>query len=116
MWANITAKCWINIEEQDSDTELAHSISSESDISDSTQSSVEASDGLPEEIEPLHSYLAEIESLVDRLFDLSILIRGASRNFRSNRAAMHVEIDAEGADVLEEFRPIVSLKIKWLCK
>lgn len=107
----------INNGENDPDTDLARSISSGSDISESTQSSAEDSEEDADlETEALQSYLAEIESIVDRLFDLSILIRGTSRNFRSNRAAMHLEKDAEGVDVLEEFNRIVALKIKWLCR
>ena len=60
-------------------------------------------------------YHCEVVSIVDKLFDVSILIRGTSRNFRASRAAVHVERDAEGNDVLPEFKTLVSLKIRGLC-
>ena len=106
----ITAKRLINNDEKEFDTELADSVSSDSD---SIEIPPEASD---EETDCLRSYLSVIESIVDRLFDLSILIRGTSRNVRSSRASMHVEKDANGDDILEEFERIVEWKIKWLCQ
>ena len=60
-------------------------------------------------------YYAAVVSIIDKLFDVSILIRGASRNFRTSRAAAYIEKDAEGNDVLGNFKRIVSLKIKGLC-
>ena len=57
-----------------------------------------------------------IDNIIDRLFGVSILIRGVLPNFRANRAAMHIERDEQGNDVLEEFKAVLSLRIKWLCR
>jgi hypothetical protein len=62
----------------------------------------------------LRQYYDEVAAIVDRLFDMSILIRGVKRNFRASRAAAHVERDAEGKAVLPEFRNIAYLKISGL--
>src|SRR5277367_3311915 len=57
----------------------------------------------------LQCYYNEIVSIVDKLFAVSILIRGTSPNFRASRAAAHVQKDAEGIDVIAEFKSIVAL-------
>ena len=62
----------------------------------------------------LRGYYNQVINFVNKLFDISILIRKASRKFRTRRAAAHVEKDAEGEDVLSEFKYIISLKIKGL--
>lgn len=91
---------------------------SESDSS-SDSTSYRSVESAPSSHEPnnraLQRYYDEVVSIIDKLFDVSILIRGASRNFRTSRAAAHVETDAEGNDVLSEFKTIVSLKIRGLC-
>ena len=60
-------------------------------------------------------YYDEIDSIIDKLFEVSTLIRGTPRNFHTDAAAAHVEKDAEGNDALIEFKRMVSLKIKGLC-
>ena len=62
----------------------------------------------------LQGYYDQVVDFVNKLFDISILIRKASRKFRTSRAAAHIEKDAEGNDVLSEFKSIISLKIKGL--
>jgi hypothetical protein len=90
----------------------------ESDISFDSESLGTGSDNSTDSIQVpdnlAQSYYNEIVSIVDKLFDISTLIRGASRNFRNSRAAVHVEKDAEGKDLLEEFKQIVALKIRGL--
>ena len=68
------------------------------------------------EIPDLRSYYDDVVQIIDKLFDVSMLIRRASRNFRATRAASYVERDADGNDVLEQFKKIVSLKVKGLCQ
>jgi len=75
--------------------------------------STDASGRLSGEQEPLKDYYEEMVNVVDELFEVSILIRSTSRNFRTSRAAAYVETDDEGNDVLEKFGDIVALKIKW---
>jgi hypothetical protein len=85
---------------------------SASDLSGSESLSLQstASSEDKPEIPVLQRYYDEIVSIVDKLFDISILIRGATRRFQASRAAIHVEKD----DALEEFKRIVFLKIKGL--
>ena len=64
--------------------------------------------------EPLNLYYYQIIYLINKLFDISILIRRASRKFRTSRAATHVEKDEDGNDILAEFRTIVRLRIEHL--
>jgi hypothetical protein len=103
---------WIHFDSDagSSETESNSSLSSTSLCGRNSQISHQ-----PEDTNPFGSYLQEVVSLVDKLFDVSILIRGSSRNFRAGRAAAHVEKDAEGNDLLQEFKSIVSLKITGLC-
>ena len=60
----------------------------------------------------LQGYFDAIVSIVDKLFDASILIRGVSGNFRADRAAEYAEKAVR--EVLEEFKTLVALKIRWL--
>jgi hypothetical protein len=109
----------------DSDVESVHSGNSASHSGSETGSeissgsdntpSIDSTDGLSDKEEALRSYYNGVVSTIDKLFDASILIRGTSRNFRASRAATHVEKDAEGNNVIEQFKTIVALKIKWLC-
>jgi hypothetical protein len=71
----------------------------------------------PDEVSPnpLQGYHDEVVSIVDKLFDVSILIRGSSPNFRASRAAAHGEKDPERNDLLTEFKSIVSPRIAGLC-
>lgn len=87
---------------------------SDSDISISTGSDSAASSAAGSGHETqldLRRYCDEIVSLVDKLFSVSILIRGTSPNFRASRAAVHVEKDQEGVDLVAEFKSIVVLRI-----
>lgn len=63
---------------------------------------------------PLQDYYDEVVDVINTLFDNSILIRKASRKFRTTRAAAHIEKDGEGNDVLLEFKSMISLRIKGL--
>src|SRR5213592_697626 len=95
--------------------------SSESDISLDSELSP-TSGGSNHQVDTLQSYFNEIVDIVDKLFNISILIRKSSQNVRTSRAAAHIEKDEEGHDVLPEFKSIVSLRIvglfpetsKWL--
>ena len=98
-----------SIYESDSEADSKYSELS-SDTSDSDGSP------LPSEHKPIQAHNDTIANIVDRLFGVSILIRGVSANFRADRAATHVERDTEGNDVLEEFKVFTALKIKWLCR
>jgi hypothetical protein len=99
---------------RDSISEMGSEISSDSESIHSAQST-EISHRLSDE-ETLESYYDEVVDIVDKLFDISILIREVSRNFKISRTAAYIEKDEEGNDVLEEFKKIVSLKIKGLCQ
>jgi len=92
------------------DAETGTTIELESVDSDQ---STDALDRLSEEQEPFQDYYVEIVNVVDELFEVSILIRSTSRNFRTSRAAGYVELDDKGDDVLEDFKNIVTLKIEW---
>jgi hypothetical protein len=104
-----------------------HCSSSDSDVSSLSESTVssdseplrrDGSEGTPGFHDPgehiLQSYQEEVVAIIDRLFDISILVRGAGRNFRITKAAVHVEKDSEGNDLLAEFESITRLKIEWL--
>jgi len=94
-----------SVSETESDTsELPHSVKSEG----SSRELVE------ENTYSLRGYYDQVVNFVHKLFDISLLIRKASRKFRTSRAAAHIETDAEGNDVLTEFNRITSLKIKGL--
>jgi len=69
------------------------------------------SEGLAYEYDVIQGYYDAVISIVDKLFDVSILIRGTTSNFRTSRAAVHVEKDL----ALEGFKRMVYLKIKGLC-
>jgi hypothetical protein len=61
----------------------------------------------------LQGYHDLVVDFVNKLFDISMLIRKASGNFRTSRSAAHMERDTEG-NVLSEFKVILDLKIKGL--
>ena len=86
---------------------------SDSDISISIKSTTVSSAAAPDhgDAPDLRSYYNEIVRIVDKLYAVSILIRGTSPSFRVTRAAAHVEIDADGTDVIAEFKSIVALRI-----
>lgn len=89
----------------------------DSDSSFELQASVESEgSSRPLKTHSLKVYYDEFVSIVDQLFDLSILIRGVSRNFRISRAAAHIEKDGDGTDALHEFKRIVSLRIVGLAQ
>ena len=87
---------------------------SESDISLDSELS-RTSGGSNRPVDAIQSYCNEIIDIIDKLFNVSILIRRGSRNFRTSRAAAHIEKDEEGHDVVPEFKSIVSLRIAGLC-
>lgn len=62
----------------------------------------------------LQGYHKQVVDFINKLFDISFLIRKASRNLRTNRSTTHVEKDAEGKDVLAEFKSMLILKIAGL--
>jgi hypothetical protein len=77
-----------DIDESDSETNSKYS-----------EPSLNASDSdsswLPSAHNAIQAHIDAIANIVDRLFGVSILIRGVSANFRADRAATHVERDAE---------------------
>ena len=87
----------------------AESDTSESQTSDSNESSEPVN-----ERTLLHGFYDQLVNFVNKLFNLSALIRKASRNFRMSRAAAHIEKDADGNNVLLEFKSIVAMKIRLL--
>ena len=97
------------------DAEAESETSLDSEESSNFSQSTESSDQLPAAEKAAKYYYYGVVSIVDKLFDASILIRGATRNFRTSKAAAYIERDCEGQDILEEFKKIVSLKIKGLC-
>lgn len=90
--------------------------SGEIDESSSTSSSSTDSQGDSRSMMPrsFRAYYTEVASIIDKLFQLSIFMRGTgrARKFRMTRAAAYVERDQEGNDVLPEFRTFVEFMIK----
>jgi hypothetical protein len=64
----------------------------------------------------LEEYYDQIVDFLNKLFNLSARVQNASRKFRAKRAVGHVERDADGTDVLIEFKHMVRLKIAGLHK
>lgn len=93
-------------------SETESTVSFNSEELQSIQSIVSSDEG---EKHVLQRYYDQIVDIVDKLFDVSILIRRTSQSFRATRAAAHVERDTEGNDVISEFRKIVLLKLRGLC-
>jgi hypothetical protein len=62
-------------------------------------------------LHPLRTCYYEIVNIIDKLFDVSILIRGTARTFEANRAAAHIEKDKAGNDVLPQFKEFISFKL-----
>jgi hypothetical protein len=59
----------------------------------------------------------EAVSIIDDLFDISIFIRGASSSsFRQGKAALYVERDEHGNDMIAQFRSLVEKKIELFCR
>jgi hypothetical protein len=95
----------------------------DSDHFSSSSSSTVDSKGDDEYAAVLRGYYEQIVMFVDKLFEIATLIRKASRRFRSSRAAVHIEVDMEGCDLLAEFKTFMRLKIQglypatptWLC-
>jgi hypothetical protein len=86
--------------------------SSECDSSVDSESSIQSGDSSHLlENNSLRGYYDEIVTIIDRLFSVSIRIRGTTRNFRLSRAAGYVEKDDDGDDVLPTFKRILGLKI-----
>jgi len=70
----------------------------------------------------VRQFYKEVVDIIDKLFQLSIFIRGSSRTLRTDKAAAYVEEDEIGNDVLPTFKRFVRMKIaadapsapKWL--
>jgi hypothetical protein len=62
----------------------------------------------------LQLYYDQIVDFLDKLFDLSAMIKRSSRNSRESRAAGYVEKDDGGNDILLEFKAMTRLKIRGL--
>jgi len=59
----------------------------------------------------LRAYYHEIKGIIDKLFDLSILMRGTSPNFRMSRASAYVERDEAGNEILPAFKQFVRFQL-----
>lgn len=108
----------MNSDTNDSDSSIPESDSEGESKSSNTSlstDSIKPYEG-PVEQQAFNACHDTIDNIIDRLFGVSILIRGVLPNFRANRAAMHIERDGQGNDVLDEFKALLSLRIKWLCR
>lgn len=97
-----------------SDESSSEMESEDSDAPSETTHRSTASGQLPMQQQALQGYFEAVVSILDKLFDVSILIRGVSGNFRADRAAAYAE--KISGKVLEEFKTLVALKIRWLCR
>jgi hypothetical protein len=61
---------------------------------------------------PLRASYSAVVNIIDKLFDLSIFIRGSSPKFRFSRAATYIEKDELGHDILPAFKEFVRFKLR----
>jgi hypothetical protein len=90
---------------ESSETESSGSFSSESSVESPSQLAIPPG-------HPLRVLYSVIVDIIDKLFKLSIFIRGSSPKFRFSRAAAYIEKDELGCDILPAFKDFVRFKLR----